>query len=363
MATDAEEPALDEIQWRSPHLVEFFQGIHSDTVMLYFMESPFFDRTSNNWAIRSQAQFNESMQHLLASREAFETRLREMPGLEFMVVAEPQPAPGGDNGIWIIRKQQRRKRGPGLDDRITVLGTYFVIGENIYQAPSTEDVIGSKILSAATALTKFLSTASSLPLFSPAQGYSYLPPTTKSSTAPFSARESRAGSPMQLDSSQAPPLPSSQQSAGASGTAGAGKPSAASASSALSAAAQNERALFESFNLSIRYGAEYMDENPLLGEPGSFVFSATNERVQARSQQQQQQTTLSQSQTDVQPSQSFRSGSAVPSSQAQGQGAAVNRGPGEKSPTTPSAGSPPAGVKKVRRKSKALVSPMSPSGA
>lgn len=44
--------------------------------------------------------------------------------------------------------------------------------------------------------------------------------------------------------------------------------------------------LFESFNLAQRYGTEYMDENPLQGEPGSFVFSSTNERLRARQHEQ-----------------------------------------------------------------------------
>lgn len=36
---------------------------------------------------------------------------------------------------------------------------------------------------------------------------------------------------------------------------------------------QDTRTLAESFNLLSRYGEEFMDENPLVGEPGSFILS------------------------------------------------------------------------------------------
>jgi mediator of RNA polymerase II transcription subunit 6 len=45
---------------------------------------------------------------------------------------------------------------------------------------------------------------------------------------------------------------------------------------------QDERALLESLNLSTRFGDEYVDENPLIGEPGSFVFSSTQTHLRAQ---------------------------------------------------------------------------------
>lgn len=55
-------------------------------------------------------------------------------------------APGTGTGVWVIRKQTRRKR-PGQEDEITVHSTYFVMGENIYMAPAVGDVIGSRLVS------------------------------------------------------------------------------------------------------------------------------------------------------------------------------------------------------------------------
>jgi hypothetical protein len=38
---------------------------------------------------------------------------------------------------------------------------------------------------------------------------------------------------------------------------------------------KDTRSLAESFSLFSRYGDEFMDENPLVGEPGSFILSRT----------------------------------------------------------------------------------------
>lgn len=43
--------------------------------------------------------------------------------------------------------------------------------------------------------------------------------------------------------------------------------------STTSSSYQDTRNLAEAFNLFARYGDEFMDENPLVGEPGSFIMS------------------------------------------------------------------------------------------
>lgn len=71
-----------------------------------------------------------------------------MGGLEFVVAQEPaETAPGTGTGVWVIRKQLRRLRPHSPDgDDISILGTYFVVGENIYMAPAVGDVIGSRLV-------------------------------------------------------------------------------------------------------------------------------------------------------------------------------------------------------------------------
>jgi mediator of RNA polymerase II transcription subunit 6 len=152
--------------------------LQSLPVLPYFAKSPFFDPTSNNAVLENQAMYNQNMVHVVATREAFEGRLKTMSGLEYIVAQEPaETAPGTGTGVWVIRKQTRRKR-QGQEDEITVHSTYFVMGENIYMAPALLDVLGSRIVSRFNALfisaSDFISYPSLLPstnLFPPPMPY------------------------------------------------------------------------------------------------------------------------------------------------------------------------------------------------
>lgn len=44
-------------------------------------------------------------------------------------------------------------------------------------------------------------------------------------------------------------------------------------------------ALYESFRLFSKYEREYMNENPLIGEPGSFVFTSSKQHLQTQQDQ------------------------------------------------------------------------------
>lgn len=146
-------PPLDEIQWHTPP--QFEAGIHSNSILYYFAQSPFYDKTSNNEVVFQQGLNNQAMSQYLATRELFESRLREMSGLEFVVAQEPaETGPGMGTGVWVINKQTRRKRPPtnparpedGPPDEIIVHSVYFVVGENIYMAPTLADVLSSRIV-------------------------------------------------------------------------------------------------------------------------------------------------------------------------------------------------------------------------
>lgn len=142
----SKDPPLDEIVWRSPEAAYSMQGIHSNSILFYFAQSPFFDPTSNNAILYSQAMYNQSLLPVLATRETFQGRLKTMAGLEFIVGQEPaETAPGTGTGVWVIRKQTRRKR-PGEEDEVTLHSTYFVVGENVYMAPSVADVVSSRMV-------------------------------------------------------------------------------------------------------------------------------------------------------------------------------------------------------------------------
>jgi mediator of RNA polymerase II transcription subunit 6 len=143
--TDYNGTPLDELQWREPEAVAYHNGITAENIHLYFMYSPFCDPTSNNKVLELQLKFNEGQYPILLSRTEFETRLRGMQGLEYMIVEGPTKTEPGMNPVWVIRKQRRTKER-GREDSLAVLGSYFAVGENIYQAPSVEDILTCRLV-------------------------------------------------------------------------------------------------------------------------------------------------------------------------------------------------------------------------
>lgn len=118
-----------------------------------------------------------------------------------------------------------------------------------------------------------------------------------------------------------------------------------------------ERALLESFRLSLQYGFEYMDENPLKGEPGAFRFTQTNEKL--RADQKAKEAAAAAAAAKASQDAAVKSQSTSPTPKAVPE-APQRKGsqPGEKS--NPFA-SNKDGVKPKRRKSKAPGTPLSPT--
>lgn len=107
-----------------------------------------------------------------------------------------------------------------------------------------------------------MKTASSLPSFTPSHGHTYLPPAPKqaetAAQAGVQSQQSKEDTPMPDAEAQAKgPLVGGQSSTGTM--------------------IQDARTLAESFGLVSRYGDEYMDETPLVGEPGSFILSRSGD--------------------------------------------------------------------------------------
>ncbi|KAK3325602.1 MED6 mediator sub complex component-domain-containing protein [Apodospora peruviana] len=225
-------PPLDEIQWRKPP--EFEGGIHSNTILFYFAESPFFDHTSNNAVVFKQGFNNVNMARFLSTRELFEERLRGMSGLEFVVAQEPaETGPGAGTGVWVINKQTRWKR-QGEEDQITLHATYFVVGENIYMAPTLADIISARIATISSCAASILPIADGVQTWSPSQGRVYQTSATTTTN----------------------PTSSTKQSAGAS----------------------TESKILESLFIHEQFGNEFMDENPITGKPGEFHLSSTGRK-------------------------------------------------------------------------------------
>ena len=86
---------------------------------------------------------------MLFNREAFERRLQEMPGIEYLIAndtPELRTFPSNEsNGIWILRKQDRKTGS--LNSEIEVLGTYFIVNSNVFMASSLGDIINNRLVS------------------------------------------------------------------------------------------------------------------------------------------------------------------------------------------------------------------------
>ncbi|KAJ9139371.1 Mediator of RNA polymerase II transcription subunit 6 [Pleurostoma richardsiae] len=243
------DPPLDEIQWRHPQFV-MENGLHSNSILFYFAESPFFDRTSNNAVLMNQALYNVNMRPVISTREAFEARLKSMSGLEFLVAQEPaETGPGMGTGVWVIRKQTRKKRQAGEEDDITVHATYFVVGENVYMAPTFGDIMSSRIATISLSIGKLFDSASSIQKWTPARGHVYQTPAAPRTNA--------------IESRAATPIPES-----------VGKPAVQKSGRA----APDSRLAEESFAIHLKYGGDYMDENPITGKPGEFHFASTGRK-------------------------------------------------------------------------------------
>ncbi|KAK7935106.1 hypothetical protein PG985_000601 [Apiospora marii] len=249
--------ALDEIQWRDSNLVMQMGGIHSNTVLWYFASSPFYDKTCNNAVLFQQAQFNPTMVQYVESREALEGRLKTMSGLEFMVAEQPAvTGPGYGTGVWVIRKQTRRKNSD-QEDTVEIHATYYVVGDNIIMAPTLADILTFRMTTISSYLSKCFPAADEATTWSPATGHEYrLPP------AVTQTRE-----PQTLASKEATPMPESQTSKGQAET----KKTSQSTTLAPQLADQT-------WAIHMRFGGEYMDENPITGKPGDFHLSSTGRK-------------------------------------------------------------------------------------
>lgn len=251
------DPPLDEIQWRSPSILAQMGGLHSNTILFYFAESPFFERTSNNAVIMSQAMNNTSMYHFIQTREAFEGRLRTMSGLEFIVGEEPaETGPGMGTGVWVIRKQTRRKRYQ--DDDITVHANFFVVGENIYMGPTLVDVLASRMMTISSAIAKDLPAAKGARRWNASTGHVYQLPASQTPSRPRAQQAPSSAADTPVPDGPAKPTPAAQRT-----------------DDELSL----ERAAEMAFMTHMRHGGEFTDEIPIAGRPGEFHLSSTGRKA------------------------------------------------------------------------------------
>ncbi|ODV94553.1 hypothetical protein PACTADRAFT_50431 [Pachysolen tannophilus NRRL Y-2460] len=149
-----EGPVLSELQWKSPEWIQAF-GLRTDNVLEYFSQSPFFDRTSNNQVLKMQSQFQLTPTNI-------QQELVKMKGIEFVVAHVREP------DFWVIRKQKRES-----PENVTPINDYYIIGANIYMAPTIASIVESRLLSTVLSLRESLIKLNKLPKFTPSTGHFY----------------------------------------------------------------------------------------------------------------------------------------------------------------------------------------------
>lgn len=339
-------PPLDEMEFDQPGVLQTLPGgatgtLSEATVLWYLMNSPFFDPGSNNIAAINQLRHRQDGgEAILSNPKAYQEHVASFTsGMHYVVVSEP-PAQGEP---WVV---QRQTKVPGEKPGTTayeVEGTYYTAGTKVLMAPNVLDVVRLRLLSCSTQIAELMELSKDLTRFSPATGHSYLPPSYALPKAASTASRvgSRLGSP-----SLAPTEP-------------ADGPPASQSQPAESTAASTEYsdALFmDSFRLTNSYYHEFMDENPLTGEPGSFVFTNTHAAVYARNlareKQQEQKATASTSTVAGNKAETQATGGSVAATPLTTAAEASSR--------KASIASLPKLGKEKRRKSKGLGSPVTP---
>ncbi|KAF2660188.1 hypothetical protein K491DRAFT_649748 [Lophiostoma macrostomum CBS 122681] len=361
-------PPPDETEFNNPQNIGDFglgvdanapRELNASNVLFYFYTSPFFDRRCANWEVWAtaiQAHNTPAGMRLLTDPRAFEARVRQetsIAGVMYVVVGEAKE-PGEP---WVIQRQNMVKNEATGKLEMRVEGTWYIMGTRILMAPSLLDILQTRLLSVSSILQSVFQTSQSLSHWSPSTGHTYLPPSLLSKpscTAPLPS--SRAGS---RAGSIVPGSPTHSQSHSQQTT------------SHPTLAPENQTTSFsddfflQSLQLTNRYGHEFMDENPLQGEPGAFVFASTNQQVEARNKAQAAAAAQASAAKGREADGESAANSVAPTPRpAALVGVGGGAGVGAEGRKGSLVGMPPAGkAEKKRRKSRGPGSPMSPTSA
>jgi mediator of RNA polymerase II transcription subunit 6 len=348
-------PLLDDQDYLQPQAIAELpeQDISKhNNFCWYFHTSQFFEAACNNSAILQHHRDDPATQHIIHDRKVFEETLRSIPeGTQFVVAADPQ----GEGQPFLYQRQNRIRDQDGKVNAY-VEGNWYNQGLRVLMAPSVLDVVQARLVgfsftahagvansvqfSISTRLQQISDLSQDMTHWTPATGHSYFPSSIDAPKA--AATASRIGSPTlaptDLEQAEAATVQPAET---------------------LDSATEFSDAFFlQSLNLTNRYGDEYMDENPLKGEPGAFVFTNTKNAVDERNKAQEQ---LAQA-TAIQ--------LAAPKADTQPPSVAPSAAPTPKGAPTPGAmeahsrksstNTMPKDKKRERRKSKGLASPTTP---
>ncbi|KAF2878407.1 MED6 mediator sub complex component-domain-containing protein, partial [Massariosphaeria phaeospora] len=341
----------DEQEFDVPALLRDLPGgtLNSDSVLWYFANSPFFDSASNNVALINQVR-GTADESILWNRTAFEEALqtRFQVGVQFIVAAEPQ-APGQP---WVIQRQNRWYDENTGEIKAGLEGTYFTQGTKISMAPSLWDVLESRLLNMIIHTDQMFQISHAHTHFSPATGHTYLPPSHDEPRTSVASRPASPGPSLSAD-----PDPSASQAQ-----------TTQLPEQGVSTTEYSDELFMDSLNKLIQYGQEFIDENPLQGEPGAFVFSNTLGHVEARNKEASE---ASQSQNPTAAAPALSTLANLKTENATSPVASVTSTPKPAPTPAPaptealsrkgSTANLPKATKEKRRKSKGLTSPTTPT--
>ena len=189
-------------------------------------------------------------------------------------------------------------------------------------------------------LSKLTTAAASLSQFTPARGHTYFDPKSKPDTRAKSGRQRIRETPLLGQSQEGSPRVDSQEDTDQNKT-------------AQQIASSDTQTFLESFDQFQRYRNELMDENPLVGEPGSFSFTTSKQYLQAQ-QHTEREMARKQRVADSTSRAATPPRSMSPNSNQKPMGQSTGKSEPERDKVAA------ASVKSKRRKSKAAGSPSSP---
>jgi len=137
--------------WLNPLNIErgWTLGVNAENVHIYFTESIFCEASSSNKAFQQDTQIYQPPPELIDAyfdRKKFNANLATRSGTEYIVVDGPEKTTPGMNPVWVIRRQVRVKNRMGGEDDVTTTGTFFVVQDRVYQAPSLWDMLQSRLV-------------------------------------------------------------------------------------------------------------------------------------------------------------------------------------------------------------------------
>lgn len=134
---------LDETVWRDPGQYDGLgRRLTFNTVMQYFHASSFFDHSSNNGQLINIIQSRPDVAMNIQSQQAFNDYLKNMIGVEYIPVMGNEKSSEGPP-VWVIRQQKRFGK---KEDEVVRMNTFFVVGENVFMAPSVGEVMANKLV-------------------------------------------------------------------------------------------------------------------------------------------------------------------------------------------------------------------------